>query len=561
MLTTQKKHSPAKLLHEALRCTAPEEEGKAAKYLQQLPYLEGARYMCEEVVHGNPAMIHRIHETLRLLDGGWESAYDFGTELHERLYLRLIDSNCVVQSRSMATVMADLYLNHLLPPDANPFRFATHFLQRIGLRIPHVEGICLFAHLCSTVDVKVSKASFWAVVREIACNSGDSAIAKVLLQHLQQYLRHGVPQDVALPSPSRHSQHPPPSMTASLPTEEASSTRLSSPRPSRVGSPFAPRNAQDARERASPPMPTTISSVVASPDKQSPYRNENTSRSTVSSSPSYPPHSSLSSFLSPLAPSSSSSSSGWRTKQDRRTPQSGGDSSARGNHRRHTEVGQANGVSPFATQCIHHSQDSLLLSPAYPTMLPMAREEAASAGGRSSLGGGVSSFSTSGWSNPPSSGLSPSHSPLSLSGSSGTSPHSLSTLGSSAIGVPHDEDEKYRTVYISHLPPSLCQRNFMHLLTQCGPVQKVRICAGKGYATLFSFVQMQTAHGANELIKLSGANYFNFILRVQIAKNPIQDELPEDAQVNPMTGEISRPCLFGDSSASLLNGISAGDFK
>lgn len=585
---TQEKQDPSYALHAALTAE-PMDAREAATVLQEMPYLEGARHMSDAVLRADGPMLDRIHLTLSSLESTWESAYDFGTELHERLYLRLIESNSTFQSECCGAVLSHLYVCRLLPPNTDPFRFASNFLQRVDLRVPHVEGICLFAHFCSPLDFGLSKASFWAVVQEMACKLGESPTSKALLVHLQRYLRHCAQQDVALPSPSRQSQQERAPESSPLPQAESSPT--TSPRSSRVGSIFSKGKIQEVVGVRTPPArtvvpttttttttptttaatttapTTTISSVTASSSSAA----NSSSRTSSNLSPSRggyplfpaPPH-----HPSPLA----ATSSRWITKSDSHPPSSG--SRSRGSHHRHSSSGEEmsshspshhtstdsgkTSLSPYASPLIHHSQDSLLLSPAYPMVSQMSREEGTASGGRNSHAAG--SFPMSVWSSSPSYSLSSCHSP-SLSGSSSHSPHSLSPVLSGAPEVLLEEDAKYRTVYISHLPPGLAQNNFMLLLMQCGPVNKVRICAGKGYATLFSFVEMQTVYGANEVIKLSGINYFNFILRVQVAKNPIQDELQEDAQVNPITGEVIQPCLFGNSSTSLLNSISAGDFK
>nr|CCC94705.1 putative RNA-binding protein [Trypanosoma congolense IL3000] len=105
-------------------------------------------------------------------------------------------------------------------------------------------------------------------------------------------------------------------------------------------------------------------------------------------------------------------------------------------------------------------------------------------------------------------------------------------------------DLKMRTVYISHLPASLPQRTFMEMLNSCGSVNKVRVCRGKGYATLFAFVEMADSEGVVAALRLGKSNIFGHNIRLQMARNPIQDSQPEDAVINA-DGSVACDCLFG----------------
>eukprot|EP00796_Vickermania_ingenoplastis_P008769 gene8769-6170_t len=377
------KLQPVSTIYAALSEEAMSPE-RVARIVESLPYLQAARELSEEVLHADQHILSRITDALMAMDPQWPSLGEFGAELLQRLHLSLIETNCSFQSTSCGVVIANLYLRGIISGD--PFRFATNFLQRIGLRVPHVEGICMLAHICGSMDFKVSKASFWAVVREIACNTEDVAISKALLNHLQRYLRHCSHADVVLPPPSRLCLSGAASRAASAPSAVSGMS-------SALGTPA---------------KPSAVSSALGA-----------------------------SALLSGTPPATGS-------------------------------------PTPSAS----------------PT------------------------FSTGVWS------------------------------ASHGAAVSAQEDAKQRTVYISHLPPSLPQNMFMALLTRCGPVNKVRICAGKGYATLFSFVEMGTIAGAQEVTKLSGVNFLGFSIRVQTAKNPIQDDLKEDAELTP-GGELKQRCLFG----------------
>lgn len=117
------------------------------------------------------------------------------------------------------------------------------------------------------------------------------------------------------------------------------------------------------------------------------------------------------------------------------------------------------------------------------------------------------------------------------------------------------EEVKRRTVYVSHLPGALPQCKLMQLLSAAGPVSKIRICAGSGYSTLFAFVEMQTVTGAQNTTRMNGMDLMGFFVRVQTARNAIQDALREDARVDA-NGVVKQPCLFGMSDAPLSTCIS-----
>lgn len=118
------------------------------------------------------------------------------------------------------------------------------------------------------------------------------------------------------------------------------------------------------------------------------------------------------------------------------------------------------------------------------------------------------------------------------------------------------DDAKQCTVYISRLHPQLQQCTLGELLRCAGPINKVRVCAGTGYNTLFAFVEMQTVDGARAALRLNDTQLMGYAVRVQPARNPIQDVLEEDAA--PSRGSSNgRPCRFGLSSAPLTACISA----
>ncbi|KEG15123.1 putative RNA-binding protein [Trypanosoma grayi] len=118
-------------------------------------------------------------------------------------------------------------------------------------------------------------------------------------------------------------------------------------------------------------------------------------------------------------------------------------------------------------------------------------------------------------------------------------------------------ESKSRTVYVSHLPPLLPQETFMNLFMMCGTVSKVRMCRGNGYATLFAFVEMSTPDEAKATLRLCRMNLMGCNIRVQIARNPIQDAQAEDALVEPNSA-IIHGCLFGQNGGTLADAAEAG---
>lgn len=119
-----------------------------------------------------------------------------------------------------------------------------------------------------------------------------------------------------------------------------------------------------------------------------------------------------------------------------------------------------------------------------------------------------------------------------------------------------DGNERARTVYVSHLPPTLPLCALREMLSSYGVVNKVRICRSPGYKTLFAFVEMQDTHSVNQMMMfLNGLNVCRHSIRVQLARSPIQDILKEDAQY--CNGTLVQPCLFGIGPGALRDCISA----
>ncbi|KPI86802.1 hypothetical protein ABL78_4126 [Leptomonas seymouri] len=112
------------------------------------------------------------------------------------------------------------------------------------------------------------------------------------------------------------------------------------------------------------------------------------------------------------------------------------------------------------------------------------------------------------------------------------------------------DEVKRRTIYVSHLPGLLPQSMLLELLTAAGPVNKVRICAGSGYCTLFAFVEMRTLEGAQRAMCMNGLQLMGFAIRVLTARNAVQDVVKDDAQFDA-DGNLLQPCLFGASQAPL----------
>jgi hypothetical protein len=119
-----------------------------------------------------------------------------------------------------------------------------------------------------------------------------------------------------------------------------------------------------------------------------------------------------------------------------------------------------------------------------------------------------------------------------------------------AAQQPRHDEMKRRTIYVSHLPGLLPQSMLLELITAAGPVNKIRICAGTGYCTLFAFVEMRTLEGAQRAMCMNGLQLMGFVIRVQAARNAVQDVVKEDAQFDA-EGNLLQPCLFGASNAPL----------
>lgn len=129
---------------------------------------------------------------------------------------------------------------------------------------------------------------------------------------------------------------------------------------------------------------------------------------------------------------------------------------------------------------------------------------------------------------------------------------SMSVLSSQRLFAqpPRQDEMKRRTIYVSHLPGLLPQSMLLELITAAGPVNKIRICAGTGYCTLFAFIEMRTLEGAQRAMCMNGLQLMGFAIRVQTARNAVQDIVKEDAQFDA-EGNLLQPCLFGASQAPL----------
>lgn len=106
------------------------------------------------------------------------------------------------------------------------------------------------------------------------------------------------------------------------------------------------------------------------------------------------------------------------------------------------------------------------------------------------------------------------------------------------------EEARVRTVYVSRLSPTVPKQAFYDILSSCGDVNKVRVCADPGYATLYGFVEMSSIEAAQRLILKDRMELCGSQLRLQIAKSPIQDVDASDAIDTP-TGLRLRPCQYG----------------
>ena len=135
---------------------------------------------------------------------------------------------------------------------------------------------------------------------------------------------------------------------------------------------------------------------------------------------------------------------------------------------------------------------------------------------------------------------------------SSLSGESMSVLSSQHLFAqqPRQDEMKRRTIYVSHLPGLLPQSMLLELITAAGEVNKIRICAGTGYCTLFAFVEMRTLEGAQRAMCMNGLQLMGFAIRVQTARNAVQDVVKEDAQFDA-DGNLLQPCLFGASQAPL----------
>lgn len=123
------------------------------------------------------------------------------------------------------------------------------------------------------------------------------------------------------------------------------------------------------------------------------------------------------------------------------------------------------------------------------------------------------------------------------------------------VPQPLHDDMKRRTVYISHLPGLLPQSMLLELIAAAGQVNKIRVCAGSGYCTLFAFVEMRTLEGAQRVMCMNGLQLMGFTIRVETARNTVQDVVREDAQFDA-NGNLLQPCLFGTSQAPLSQCLS-----
>ncbi|CAM45321.1 conserved hypothetical protein [Leishmania braziliensis MHOM/BR/75/M2904] len=123
---------------------------------------------------------------------------------------------------------------------------------------------------------------------------------------------------------------------------------------------------------------------------------------------------------------------------------------------------------------------------------------------------------------------------------------------------PCQDQMRCRTIYISHLPGLLPQSMLLELLTAAGPVNKVRICTGAGYSTLFAFVEMRTAEGAHRAMCMNGLQLMGYTIRVETARNAVQDVIEKDAQFDA-NGAVIQPCLFGMSQAPLSKCLTSTD--
>ena len=103
---------------------------------------------------------------------------------------------------------------------------------------------------------------------------------------------------------------------------------------------------------------------------------------------------------------------------------------------------------------------------------------------------------------------------------------------------------------VTEIATTVTDAETRHALLAAGEVNKIRICAGTGYCTLFAFVEMRTLEGAQRAMCMNGLQLMGFAIRVQTARNAVQDVVKEDAQFDA-DGNLLQPCLFGASQAPL----------
>lgn len=143
-----------------------------------------------------------------------------------------------------------------------------------------------------------------------------------------------------------------------------------------------------------------------------------------------------------------------------------------------------------------------------------------------------------------------------VANSSGTSQHDTSGASQSPSRGSSKrlaDDLRRRTVYVSHLNPDVSQQQFMAWLNTFGAVNKVRVCATKGFPTLYAFVEMANARAAAAVVehdaerrrqraRLPGPGAFP-TPRCSAAKTSVQDTAPDDALCGS-DGACVRPCTF-----------------
>ncbi|CCW61021.1 unnamed protein product [Phytomonas sp. EM1] len=122
------------------------------------------------------------------------------------------------------------------------------------------------------------------------------------------------------------------------------------------------------------------------------------------------------------------------------------------------------------------------------------------------------------------------------------------------------KEQRRKTIYISSLPPTMPQNMLMSMLQQAGPVNKVRVCAGRESGTLFAFVEMCTIEGEFLALEcLKNINVMGNWIHVQPARNPIQDKRDDDAIYKDDI--MVRPCTFGSSSMPIITCVCSSPSK